>query len=151
MAKTSFCNLEKRSQRNSVCNQEEIENQLHVELYKCETDAVSREYSFRPIDGSRREQHGLLLFDSRKYFNLAINYENELILTAEGRPNTYFHDSLSDLYLQPKNDLNRLDAIKLHSVLRTTILIIYQDIKIATIYIEIDRILMAKNNFGERQ
>lgn len=69
-----------------------------------------------------------LVFDPRKYYDYAINYQKVILLALENKLIPHFMISLSDLSESLKNELDRLDIIRLQRVLRAATLKIFQDI-----------------------
>src|SRR6266498_1033179 len=83
----------------------ELADRLYDELSKC--------------NSSSSLSYDVIKFDSRKYYDQAINFEKVLILAAEGKPIPAFPIALSDLSPLLKKDLDQfLDARGLESVLR---------------------------------
>jgi len=111
-------------------------NDTSTELYPILTDRLYDELSgqnsvslrFGPVYVNP-EQKNTLVFDFRKYYDQAINYQKALVLAAEGKSIPYFPVKLSDLSPSLKKDLDELlNSRQLEFVLKEAVLKIYSDI-----------------------
>lgn len=100
-----------------------IIDRLYSELSVIKAEDVK----FGPIY-VRADQKDTIVFDSRKYYDRAINYQQVLILAAQGKPIPSILLSLSDLSQSIKKDLSVLSKLQLEYVLKATILRIFHDI-----------------------
>jgi len=103
---------------------------IHPEIYESMIYRVYTELAAHESIGSAQKPINCIIFDIRKYYDWAINYEKAIILATEDKPYPYFQIKLSDLSTELKKALDELlDARGLELVLKQAVLRIYHDIQ----------------------